>query len=109
MPRLLVDGRDVCFLDLRRSLAERSKGLLRVDSVEGALWLEPCRQVHTIRMRFAIDVAYVDRTGRVLSVTTMSPNRMGALRLRARATVEAQAGQFAAWGLSEGSLLTVVS
>jgi hypothetical protein len=71
--------------------------------LEGALWLEPCRQVHTYRMRFAIDVAHLDRRGRVLAVRSMPPGRMGPLLLRTRSILEAEAGSFARWGVAPGA------
>jgi uncharacterized membrane protein (UPF0127 family) len=89
--RLLVDGHAVAELEVARSMADRSKGLLGRDALIGALWLEPCRSVHTLRMRFRIDVAHVAEDGRVLSTVTMAPWRMGAFRWRARAVVEAAA------------------
>lgn len=33
-----------------------------------ALWLEPCRSVHTWGMRTTIDIAFLDDSGRVLAV-----------------------------------------
>lgn len=106
--RLHVDGRDVATVELARSNAERRQGLLGRDGLEGGLWLEPCRQVHTLRMRFAIDVAHVDRRGVVRGVRTMRPGRFGPLGLRTRAVLEAEAGSFAAWGLAVGSQVRVV-
>jgi uncharacterized membrane protein (UPF0127 family) len=106
--RLHVDGRDVAVVELARSNAERRRGLLGRDGLEGGLWLEPCRQVHTLRMRFPIDVAHVDRRGVVSGVRTMPPGRFGPLGLRTRAVLEAEAGSFAAWGLSVGSQVRVV-
>ena len=107
MSRLLVDGHDVASLLVARSYADRSRGLLGRDGLEGALWIEPCRQVHTFRMRFPIDVAHVDRHGKVLAVATMQRGRLGALRWRSRAVVEAEAGSFSQWGIQPGVTLTV--
>lgn len=106
--RLHVDGRDVAPVELARSNAERRRGLLGRDGLEGGLWLEPCRQVHTLRMRFAIDVAHVDRGGVVRGVRTMPPGRFGPLGLRTRAVLEAEAGSFATWGLAVGSHVQAV-
>jgi uncharacterized membrane protein (UPF0127 family) len=50
-------------------------------------------------MRFAVDVAYLDREWRVLSVRTMPPGRIGVPRPRARHVVEAAAGSPAEWGV----------
>ncbi len=100
---LEVDGQVVDGVELATTNRQRRKGLLGRDGLEGGLWLEPCRQVHTLRMRFAIDVAYVDRAGRVLAVRTMPPGRMGPLLLRSRSILEAEAGAFERWGLAVGS------
>ena len=100
---LEVDGRVVDEVELATTNRQRRKGLLGRDGLEGGLWLEPCRQVHTVRMRFAIDVAYVDRRGRVLAVRTLPPGRVGPLLLRSRSILEAEAGAFERWGLAPGS------
>jgi len=92
---------------LATSLSERTRGLLGRDGIEGAILLRPERSVHTIRMRFAIDVAFCDRDLRVVDVVTMAPNRVGRPRVSARAVVEAAAGAFEAWGVVPGSRLGV--
>lgn len=104
---LFVDGEPVTTAELATTRRSRRRGLLRRDGLEGALWLEPCHQVHTFGMRFGIDVAYVDRSGRVLLVRTMPPGRLGPLSPRARAVVEAEAGAFTRWGLAPGATVLV--
>ena len=100
--RLLVGGRDVAPLEVASTHRARSRGLLGRDGLDGALLLPRARQVHTFRMRFAIDVAHVARDGTVLAVATMPPGRLGAWRPRSRAVIEATAGAFAGWGLAPG-------
>ena len=56
-------------------------------------------------MRFAIDVAFVDRHLRVRRVLTMRPGRLGLPWLRARHVLEA--GRYADLGLVRGSRLEV--
>jgi hypothetical protein len=87
------------------SYRARTRGLLGLDGIEGALLLTPASSVHTVRMRFAIDVAYLDRRLRVLAIRTMPPGRVGRPRLRARHVLEAQAGAFARWGVTKGVTL----
>ncbi|MFD4018079.1 DUF192 domain-containing protein [Streptomyces sindenensis] len=89
-------------LRIAASYRARTKGLLGRDGIEGAMMLTPCGSVHTFRMRFPIDVAYLDRTFTVLAVTTMKPGRLGLPRLRARHVVEAEAGAMARWGVRPG-------
>jgi uncharacterized protein len=104
---LVVDGRVRAPVEVVSGLRARHRGLLGRDGLTGALWLQPCRQVHTFGMRFAIDVAYVDRSGRVLAVHRMPPGRLTRPHLRACAVVETEAGAFAAWDLAPGSAVRV--
>lgn len=104
---LVVDGVPVGPAEVARSFADRSRGLLGRDGIDGAMWIEPASSVHTVRMRFAIDVAFVDRGGRVVRTTSMVPNRLSRVHLRARTVVEAERGRFAAWGLRAGSVVAL--
>jgi uncharacterized membrane protein (UPF0127 family) len=105
---LLRDGEVLAALEVATSRRARRRGLLGRDGVDGALLLERTRSVHTVRMRFAIDVAYC-RSGPdglvVLDARTMMPGRIGWPRLRARCVLEAEAGAFERWGLAVGDVL----
>lgn len=94
-------------LEIAVSYRARTRGLLGRDGLNGALLLTPATSVHTLRMRFAIDVAYLDRRLRVLAVRTMPPGRLGRPRLRARHVLEAEAGAMAEWGLRPGVYVSV--
>lgn len=94
-------------LEIATSYRARTRGLLGRDGIKGALLLTPAGSVHTFRMRFAIDVAYLDRHMTVLAVRTMAPGRLGLPRLRARHVLEAEAGAMARWGLRPGVRLEI--
>ncbi|MBM7437348.1 DUF192 domain-containing protein [Streptomyces sp. HB132] len=94
-------------LRIAASYRARARGLLGVDGVDGALLITPCGSVHTFRMRFAIDVAYLDRKFDVVAVRTMRPGRFGLLRLRARHVVESEAGAMERWGLRPGTRVRI--
>lgn len=94
-------------LEVAASYRARTRGLLGRDGIDGALLLTPASGVHTFRMRFAIDVAYLDRSLRVLSVRTMRPGRFGRPRLRARHVLEAEGGAMARWGLRRGDVVEI--
>ncbi len=94
-------------LEIADSAGARRRGLLGRAGVTGALLLTPARSVHTVRMRFAIDVAYLDRELRVLAVRTMRPGRLGLPRPRARHVLEAAAGAMAGWGVRRGARIVV--
>ncbi|MFF8956613.1 DUF192 domain-containing protein [Streptomyces sp. NPDC014894] len=107
---LWVEGRaEPVPLEIAASYARRQRGLLGRDGVTGALLLTPCGGVHTFRMRFAIDVAYLDRELRVLDVHTLRPGRLGRPRLRARHVLEAEGGAMADWGVRRGARVRVGS
>lgn len=105
---LIVDDGPEIPLELAVTNRQRRRGLLGRTGIDGAFLLEPCRQVHTFRMRFPIDVAYVDRAGRVVLTRTLPRGRIGPLSLRTRSIIEAEAGAFGRWGLVEGSRVQVV-
>ncbi|MBP0458236.1 DUF192 domain-containing protein [Streptomyces montanisoli] len=94
-------GRPVA-VEIAASYRTRRRGLLGRDGIDGALLLTPCGSVHTFGMRFAIDVAYLDRRMRVLGTQTLHPGRLPLPRLRARHVLEAEAGAMAEWGLRVG-------
>ncbi|MFD4935874.1 DUF192 domain-containing protein [Streptomyces virginiae] len=94
-------------LEVAASYGARTRGLLGRDGIDGAMLLTPAASVHTFRMRFAIDVAYLDRAFGVLAVVTMAPGRLGLPRLRSRHVLEATAGAMAGWGLRAGTTVAV--
>lgn len=94
-------------VEIAASCRARTRGLLGREGIEGALLLTPANSVHTFRMRFAIDVAYLSRDFTVLAVRTMRPGRLGLPRPRARHVLEAEAGAMARWGLRPGLRLGV--
>jgi uncharacterized protein len=85
------------------------RGLLGRDGIDGAILLSPGSSVHTVRMRFRIDVAYLDKKSTVVDVVTMVPGRIGRPRLRSRSIIESTAGSFARWGLKPGSHIEVAA
>ena len=96
-------------LEVAETPSARARGLLGREGVDGAILLRPARSVHTVGMRFAIDVAHLDDSLRVLRVTRMARHRIGRPVRGARAVLEADAGCFERWGLSVGDELEVRS
>ena len=106
MSELLVDGTSVAPLEIAATARSRGKGLLGRTGVEGAFWLKPCRHVHSMRMKFAIDMADLDKSGTVIAVQTLRPNRFARFHWRTRSVLEAEAGAFADWGLIPGVVIS---
>ncbi|MEM9034849.1 MAG: DUF192 domain-containing protein [Actinomycetota bacterium] len=107
MAWLVRDGEVLCSLEIADSGASRRTGLLGRDGIEGALLLTTARSVHTVGMRFALDVGYLDGDLVVVDLTTMGRHRIGRPRFGARSVIEAEAGSFERWGLAVGQRLEV--
>ncbi|MDD2600585.1 MAG: DUF192 domain-containing protein [Kiritimatiellae bacterium] len=96
-------------VEYARGFFERLKGLLgRVDMCDGAaMIIEHCGSVHTLGMSFAIDLIFLDREWRVVSLERdIPPGRwMITGGLRAKRVVESRAGALACDQLEPGSQL----
>ena len=109
MSWLVSDARVLASVESAESRRARRRGLLGRDGIDGALVIDQCRWVHTIGMRFPIDVAFIDDQGTVLKTAHMPRHRLGLPVARARRVVEAEAGAFARWGLCVGDTVEVRS
>ena len=77
---------------------DRAVGLLTRRGLEPgeALWIMPCRGVHTCGMRFAIDVVALDRSGTVVDlVANLRPWRIRLPRQGTSSVLELAAGSLA--------------
>ena len=92
-------------LEVAETRSARRRGLLGRDGIDGALLIRPARSVHSIGMRFPLDVAWCDRELHVVRVARLAPYRMTRSVLRANAVLEAEAGSFARWNLAVGDQL----
>ena len=109
MAWLVREGDVLASAEVARGFRARTVGLLGRDreSVTGALVFRPCRQVHTLGMRFPIDVAFCDRDGVVLRTRTVAPWRVTRAVWRSGFVVEAAAGAFERWKLRPGDKVEV--
>jgi len=105
---LLREGEVLAALEVADTHRSRLVGLLGRDGYEGALLLRPGRSVHTVGMRFPIDVAFCDDKMRVVDIVSpMRRHRFGRPRWAARMVIEAEAGAFERWQLRVGDQLEV--
>lgn len=107
MPWLLRDNDVLAALEVASTPGERMRGLLGREGIQGALLLPGVRSVHTIGMRFPIDVAFCDRDMVVLRTLCLPPRRVTRPYPRARCVIEAEAGAFEQWRLRAGDVLEV--
>jgi uncharacterized protein len=103
----MSEARVLASTEVAGDAKSRRRGLLKRDHFEGALVLKPCRWVHTIGMRFPLDVAFVDRDGVVIKAVRMGRNRIGWPVSKAAWVIEAEAGAFERWDLSIGDVVEV--
>ncbi|MBA2347205.1 MAG: DUF192 domain-containing protein [Solirubrobacterales bacterium] len=88
----LGDGRE---LRHARSFGEKRRGLAGLTSLppEVGLQIHRCRAVHTVGMRFALDLIWLDGDGRVVRIDRGVPRRRQRFCRRARSVIEVAAGE----------------
>ena len=108
--RLTRDGEVVCErCTIARTPLTRMKGLLgRRDLPSGeGLLIRPTSDIQTAFMRFPIDVVFLDRDLRVISVRSNVRPWRAAVQRGARAALELAAGEAERRGLAAGDELRV--
>ena len=110
---VLVNGRNALTIasdvNLALTRAERRKGLLGRDSLDpaAALVISPCSSIHTMFMRFPIDVIFVDRDGRAVRIVKdLAPWRIAVAR--AHAVIEFPAGSLGKRDIKVGDELYLI-
>ena len=107
-----ASGRTVASdVELAVDSQSRRRGLLGRDKLDdgGALIIAPCSAIHTFSMRFAIDVVFVARDGRVLKTYAAVGPRRIAFSIGAFAVVELPAGAIARSQTKAGEIVRLVS
>ena len=95
-------------LEIADSRKSRRKGLVGRDGIDGALLLPSARLgVHSIGMRFELDVAFCDRDMVVRRVACLRPVRLTRPSFLAPCVLEAEAGAFDRWQLRVGDQLEI--
>jgi len=107
VPWLLRDEEVLATLEVAEDFRSRRRGLLGRDDFDGVLLLRPARSVHTLGMRFPIDVAYCSSDLKVLRIVTMGRNRVGRPCMKAACVLEAEAGTFGHMELRVGDQLEI--
>lgn len=93
------------------TLLRRTLGLIgkaRLAPTEG-LWIKPCNSIHTMGMRFSIDVAFLDRHGQVVKIVErLRPLRLVLPVRAAVSVVELPAGAVAKTGTRVGDRISIM-
>lgn len=98
-------------VEIATSRRARRRGLLGRDGLAAgcAFVLSPCWAVHTIGMRFPIDVVFVDEDGLVLKIVEHMAGWRMAVASAATTTIELWAGAVRAVDVQVGDRLALVS
>jgi hypothetical protein len=90
---------------------KRRKGLLGRDQLlpGTGLWISPCESVHTVGMRFAIDLVYIDKKNRVRKISNSVPPWRLSACLTAHSVIELPAGTNRKTGTKPGDKLEFLS
>ena len=90
---------------------DRLRGLLGREGLapRAGLWITPCAGVHTMFMRFAIDVVALDRQQRVVRVwRKLAPWRATRVSFRVSSVLEFRAGDAQLCGIETGDQLRLL-
>ncbi len=107
MAWLVCDEQVLATVEVVSRWQQRARGLLGRKTIDNAMLLRPAFWVHTLGMRFSIDVVYLDRDLVVLKTTTMARHRIGMPVWKARAVLEVEAGALARWGIKPKDRLEI--
>ena len=102
---LMRGGEVMAAAEIADTAMSRMRGLLGRSSYDGALFLPRTRSVHTVGMRFAIDVAFIDADMVVADMVSLQPWRVTRPRWGCRSVLEAELGAFERWGMQRGDQL----
>jgi hypothetical protein len=93
------------------TLYSRAIGLLgtaHLPEQEG-LWISPCRGVHTMFMRYPIDVLFLDRDGLLLHMASLPPFRVSRCVRKSVGVLELAGGVLRASGTRPGDCIQLQS
>jgi uncharacterized membrane protein (UPF0127 family) len=109
MAWLLRQGEVLASVDVASATLERVRGFAGREAGNGALLLAPARTAHTIGAHRPLDVAHLDSTLKVLSMTRLAPLRVARPHRHGVAVLLVEAGAFERWRLQVGDQLEVKS
>ena len=99
-------------VELADTSLKRMFGLLgrRGLAAGGGLWIRPSSGVHTVGMKFTIDVIGLDRELRVIKLwNTLVPYRVTSVSLECRSVIELSAGRIADCNVRLGDVLSIAA
>lgn len=107
MAWLVHDGTVLASLERAESLRSRTVGLLGRNEIDGAILIDKAKSIHTIGMKFPIDVAFCDADMTVIRIVTMQKHRVSKIEFNAACAIETDAGRFRHWKIEAGDQLEI--
>lgn len=107
MAWLVHDGTVLASLERAETFRTRTVGLLGRKDIDGAILIEKAKSVHTIGMKFPIDVAFCDADLTILRIVTMPKHRVSKVEFNAACAIETEAGRFRHWKIEAGDQLEI--
>lgn len=104
---LIHDTRVLASANLALSRHERRRGLKDFPDASLPLVIQPCNWVHSIGMKFPVDVVYLDTNDVIIDIALLKPGRIARPRRRAVRVVETQPNACRHWGLEPGDVINV--
>ena len=91
-----------------RTMYQRMRGLMGAKELSpgSALWFPRCNWIHTLFVRFPLDIIYLDKNLKVVDIQhSLKPWRLPAPRWRAYSVLEMRGGSLASQDLQIGDEL----
>ena len=105
------DGSNLCQASIAKSFVARGIGLLGRRSLadDEGLLIDPCKSVHTLFMRFPIDVIYLDQENLVTKIAAMKPFQLSIGGKGAIRALELPKNSIEKHGIQVGEVLSIGS
>jgi len=97
----------LCDLRIADKVLSRARGLLMsrpLTSSEGMLII-PCNSVHTLGMKYKLDIVYLDKNGKVLKIVKNLPPLRLSFKFSAGSALELKSGEVERLGIEIGQRL----
>lgn len=95
---------------IAQDFKSRSVGLLSRSSLDEdeALLIKPCNAIHTFFMKFPIDIAFLDKKGRVVKTReNISKNRLCSCIFKGNMVLEMPAGKIRKISIKRGDIVKI--
>ncbi len=104
---LVSAGRVLASADVALTPKARRQGVIGRQHLDGAIVIPNCKWIHSLGVKIALDVAYLNSANAVIKMQRVKPMRIALPVAQSRFVIEAAAGSFARWGLKPGDTIEV--